>query len=96
MAVTTYMRHWADFDFVQLAILPMFLLSGTFFPISVYPPALQVVVQASPLYHSVTMVRQLMIGPVTAGIWVHVAVLVAMGLIGTVWTALRIEKLLLK
>ena len=37
MALTTWMRSWQDFEFVQLAILPMFLFSATFYPLSVYP-----------------------------------------------------------
>ena len=41
MAVTTFMRSWQDFDFVQLAILPMFLFSATFFPLSAYPAAVR-------------------------------------------------------
>lgn len=96
MATTTYMRSWADFDFVQLAILPMFLFSATFYPLATYPPALQWVVQATPLYHGVAMVRDLMLGQVDAGILVHVAYLVVMGAIGTAWTARRIESLLLR
>ena len=31
------MRSWQDFDLVQLALMPMFLFSTTFFPLSVYP-----------------------------------------------------------
>jgi lipooligosaccharide transport system permease protein len=96
MAATTYMRSWADFDFVQLAILPMFLFSATFFPLSTYPPALQGVVQATPLYHGVAMVRDLMLGQVGPDIWVHVAYLALLGMLGTVWTAVRIERLLLR
>ena len=38
---TTFMRSWVDFDYVNLAILPMFLFSATFFPLSTYPAALQ-------------------------------------------------------
>ena len=37
-------------DLVQLAIMPMFLFSGTFYPISAYPAGLQVVVECTPLY----------------------------------------------
>ena len=96
MATTTYMRTWADFDYVQLAILPMFLFSATFYPLSTYPEALQWVVQATPLYHGVAMVRDLMLGQVGAGIWVHVAYLTVMGMVGTAWTASRIERLLLR
>ena len=96
MATTTYMRTWADFDYVQLAILPMFLFSATFYPLSTYPPALQAVVQATPLYHGVAMVRDLMLGQVGSGMGVHVAYLTVMGAVGTAWTARRIETLLLR
>ncbi len=37
LGATTYMRSFVDFDLVNLAIIPMFLFSGTFFPISRYP-----------------------------------------------------------
>ena len=42
MALTTWMRTWQDFDFVQLAIMPMFLFSATFYPISTYSGAVAV------------------------------------------------------
>ena len=96
MATTTYMRTWADFDYVQLAILPMFLFSATFYPLGTYPAGLQWVVQATPLYHGVAMVRDLMLGDMGPGLWVHIAYLAIMGAIGTVWTARRIERLLLR
>ena len=41
MAATTYMRSWQDFEWIVLTTLPMFLLSATFYPLSTYPPALQ-------------------------------------------------------
>jgi lipooligosaccharide transport system permease protein len=96
MGCATYMRTWADFDYVQLAIMPMFLFSATFFPLETYPPALQWLVQATPLYHGVGMARELMLGSVTPTMAAHVAYLVAMGLVGTVWTARRVERLLLR
>ena len=95
MAATTFMRSWQDFDYVQLALLPMFLFSATFYPLSTYPDGLQWVVQATPLYHGVALVRDLMLGEVAAGMLVHVAYLGAMGVIGTVFAARRIERLLL-
>lgn len=96
MAVATYMRTWADFDLVQLAILPMFLFSATFFPLGAYPPALQWVVQATPLYHGVAMIREIMLGQIGPQIVVHVAYLLVLALVGTVWTAGRVERLLLR
>jgi lipooligosaccharide transport system permease protein len=82
MAMTTFMRKWADFDFLNLLIMPMFLFSGTFYPITVYPPALQIVVQVTPLYRGVHMLRALMVGPIDGMIGVDIAYLVIMGLIG--------------
>ena len=41
MAATSFMRTWQDFDLIQLVILPMFLFSGTFYPIETYPEALR-------------------------------------------------------
>jgi hypothetical protein len=36
MAVTTYMRSWADFEYVPAVQVPLFLFSATFFPLSQY------------------------------------------------------------
>ena len=53
IAAVTWMRSWQDFDILNLAILPMFLFSATFFPLSTYPDWLEVVIQLTPLYHGV-------------------------------------------
>jgi lipooligosaccharide transport system permease protein len=96
MATATYMRTWADFDYIQLAIMPMFLFSATFYPLATYPEPLQWAVRATPLYHGVAMVRELMLGEVTGAMAGHVAYLVVMGAVGTVWAAGRVERLLLR
>ena len=67
MAATTYMRSWKDFDFVILATLPMFLFSSTFYPLSVYPRALQIVVECTPLYQAVALLRGFALGDVRPG-----------------------------
>jgi lipooligosaccharide transport system permease protein len=95
MAATTFMRSWQDFDYVQLAILPMFLFSATFYPLSTYPESWGWVVELTPLYHGVELVRGLMLGEIGAGLLVHVAYLSVMGMVGTVFAARRIERLLL-
>ncbi|HET7280454.1 MAG TPA: ABC transporter permease [Dermatophilaceae bacterium] len=95
MFATTFMRSWVDFDYVTLAVQPMFLFSATFFPLSTYPTSLQWLVQATPLYHGVALERALMLGDVGAGVLWHVAYLVAMGLVGVLGTARRLEGLLL-
>ncbi|TDE14134.1 ABC transporter [Jiangella asiatica] len=96
MTVTTYMRSWQDFDYVQLALLPMFLFSATFYPLSTYDESIRWVVQITPLYHGVATIRDLMLGDVGWGILGHVLYLTVMGLVGLVLAARRIERLLLR
>ncbi len=95
MACTTFMRSWQDFDLVQLAVLPMFLFSTTFYPLSTYPPSLRWVVEVTPLYQAVTLVRDLCLGMVGWSLLGHVAYLVVMGLAGMLVAARRLERLLL-
>jgi lipooligosaccharide transport system permease protein len=95
MAATTFMRSWQDFDLVQLVQLPMFLFSATFYPVSTYPEALQVVVKLTPLYHGVTLERDLLLGSVGWGELVHVAYLLALGAAGIMIAGRRLERLLL-
>jgi lipooligosaccharide transport system permease protein len=94
--ITTFMRSWQDFDGVQLGLQPMFLFSATFFPITVYPPALQLVVELTPLYRGIDLIRALTTGAVGAGQLVDVAYLVLMGLAGVTIAALRLRRRLLK
>jgi lipooligosaccharide transport system permease protein len=96
MAATTFARGWQDFDLIQLVLQPLFLFSATFFPISTYPPALQVVVQLTPLYHGVDLIRDLSLGIVGPQILVHVAYLLVVGIIGLAIVSRRLDKLLLK
>ena len=96
MAAASYMRTWQDFDLITLAILPMFLFATTFFPLSVYPPPLQVVVQLLPLYHAVELMRGLTTGAVSWGLLIHVAYFAVMIAIGVLLATRRLGVLLLK
>jgi lipooligosaccharide transport system permease protein len=96
MAATSFMRTWQDFDLVQLVILPLFLFSATFYPLTTYPEPIRFLIELTPLYHGVDLVRGLTTGVLEPGMLVHVAYLVAMGLIGLVITSRRLERLLLK
>ena len=96
IAAVTWMRNWQDFEFVQLVMLPMFLFSATFYPISVYPQAIEWMVQALPLYHGIELVRSLTTGSVGAFQLVNVAYLLTMGLVGMFVASRRIDGLLLK
>ena len=94
-AGVTYMRSYADFDYVPSLMLPMFLFSATFYPVSSYGDWAWVV-QLSPLYHGVVVARGLSLGEWSLMYIPHLGVLVAMSLFGLTVTARRIDRLLLK
>jgi len=94
MAATTFMRSWQDFDLINLVVLPLFLFSGTFFPISAYPEPLQVVVRLTPLWQGTDRIRQLTTGTVDAGILWHVLYLSVMGVAGLAVVGRRLDRLL--
>ena len=96
IAAVTWMRSWKDFEFTTLVMLPLFLFSATFYPITVYPEALQWIVQALPLYHGVSLVRALTTGAVSAVQLLNVAYLLVLGLVGMAIASRRIDGLLLK
>jgi lipooligosaccharide transport system permease protein len=67
----------------RFGITPLFLFSGTFFPIEKLPPFLQPLAWITPLYHGVAAARSLALGQVDAvGLTVHVAALAAFALAG--------------
>jgi lipooligosaccharide transport system permease protein len=96
MAATSFMRTWQDFDLIQLVILPLFLFSGTFYPVTTYPEPIRILIELTPLYHGVDLIRGLTTGALGPGMLVHVAYLVGMGVIGLMITSRRLERLLLK
>jgi lipooligosaccharide transport system permease protein len=95
MAATSFMKTWQDFDLIQLVVLPMFLFSGTFYPITAYPEPLRIFVQLTPLYQGVDLIRSLTVGAISPILLVHVAYLTIMGVVGLAITSRRLDKLLL-
>jgi lipooligosaccharide transport system permease protein len=95
MAATTFMRSWQDFEFIMLATLPMFLFSTTFYPLGVYPRAVQVIVECTPLFQGITIMRALTLGGVGPGLLWSVLYLAVMGTAGLLIAGRRIAGLLL-
>ncbi|HYS31322.1 MAG TPA: ABC transporter permease [Streptosporangiaceae bacterium] len=96
MAATTYMRSWQHFEFVMLATVPMFLFSTTFYPLSVYPRPVQVIVECTPLYQGVVLLRGLTLGAVGPSLLWSAAYLAVLGAAGLALAGRRIGTLLLK
>ncbi|HYK26931.1 MAG TPA: ABC transporter permease [Streptosporangiaceae bacterium] len=96
MAATSYMKSWQHLEFVNLAMLPMFLFSTTFYPLSVYPRAIQVIVECTPLYQGIAVMRGLTLGIVSVSLLWHVLYLAVMGVAGLTIAGRRISRLLLR
>ncbi|WP_116044797.1 ABC transporter permease [Amycolatopsis palatopharyngis] len=96
MVCATFLRSPSQFDYIQLAIMPMFLFSTTFYPLTVYPEPLQIVVQCIPLYHGVELMRGLSVGVLDVSMVGHVAYLLVLVAVGVYATSRRLAGLLLK
>jgi lipooligosaccharide transport system permease protein len=95
MALTTFMKSWQDFDYVQLAVVPMFLFSATFFPVTAFHGPLRWVVEVTPLYRGVALVRELTTGAVTLDSLWSIAYLAVLGTAGLAVASRRFDRLLL-
>lgn len=96
LAAATWMKSWQDFDLVTLVTMPLFLFSGTFYPIDVYPPFLQTVAMISPLYHGTELLRGFTLGLVDWSMLGHALFLLVMGLAGASIAARRLDGMLRK
>ena len=94
LSACTYMRSWQDFDLVTLVTMPLFLFSATFYPLDVYPAAVQQFARLSPLYHGTELLRGLSLGVFDWSMLGHIAFLVVMGLVGAVIANRRLDGLL--
>jgi lipooligosaccharide transport system permease protein len=71
----------------RFVIMPMFIFSGTFFPITQLPEVLQLVAFVTPLWHAVALSRGIALETLEpAWALVHVTYLAAMVVIGLLWS----------
>jgi lipooligosaccharide transport system permease protein len=96
LAASTFMRSWQDFDLVTLVTLPLFLFSGTFYPIDLYPPLVQQIARFSPLYHGTELLRGFSLGVLDWSMIGHATFLLVMALIGAIVANRRFDGLLRK
>lgn len=97
MALSTFMRSWQDFDLFGTVQVALFLFSATFTPLSVFHQAwLRVVIQCSPLYQAVALVRGITLGRLQISMFGHLAYLLVMAAIGLSVASRRMSRHLLK
>jgi lipooligosaccharide transport system permease protein len=83
----------------RFGITPLFLFSGTFFPISNLPQFLQPIAWLSPLWHGVELSRALALGTIGADpvrAVAHVTILSAIVVAGTWWAFRTVEARLVR
>jgi lipooligosaccharide transport system permease protein len=96
MSVTSYMKTFHHLNWVTFLLLPMFLFSGTFFPITIYPEWLQAIIMALPLWQAIAMMRGLMLGVLDGALLFHIGYFVVLAAVGLLLTTRRLEALFLR
>jgi lipooligosaccharide transport system permease protein len=96
MAITSYLKTFHQMNWINFFMLPMFLFSGTFYPLSIYPQWIQTVIQAMPLWHAIQLERAFMLGNLDVGLIGHVVYFVVMIVVGLIFTTRRLTALFMK
>jgi lipooligosaccharide transport system permease protein len=83
----------------RFGITPLFLFSGTFFPVEQLPLFLQPIAWVTPLYHGVALTRSLSLGTAPAdpaATVIHLAVLLLFAVGGTIASLMTFQRTLVK
>ncbi len=89
-AFSAFIKSESAFALIfRVAMIPMFLFSGAFFPVANLPAALEWLARLTPLWHGVDLSRTLVLGTTDGSLaLVHVAYLVVFTAVGW-WLAVR-------
>lgn len=96
MAITSYLTTFQEMDWINFLMLPMFLFSATFYPLSVYPPWIQTLIQCFPLWHGVELMRGLTLAVPDWSLLGHVAYFAVMIVVGLTFTTRRLTRLFMR
>jgi lipooligosaccharide transport system permease protein len=82
IVMTAFAKGYDFFNYYfVLAVTPMMLVSGVFYPVDTLPPAMQTAVQLLPLPHAIELVRPLVTGSPLSQVPLHLAVLLGYALV---------------
>ena len=96
MAITSYMTSHHQMNFFEIFLLPMFLFSGAFYPLTVFPGWAQAIIKALPLGQGIELVTKAMSGNFGIGLFVNVAYFLVMICIGLFFTTKRLNALFMR
>jgi lipooligosaccharide transport system permease protein len=85
----------ADFQYLQLVMLPMYLFATAFYPLLTYPAQVRPLVEILPLYQSIQLVREPALGVLSWSALVPVAYLLAFGALAMRIATRRMTRLML-
>jgi lipooligosaccharide transport system permease protein len=93
--ISAVMKSIDNFSYVTSTVItPLFLVAGTFFPISGLPQWARILANLNPLYHCVQLVRDAVFGLVWLDLW-HLGFMIVFGLVAWRLAILRMEKRLI-
>ena len=96
MAITSYFKTYQQMGMINIVLLPMFLFSGSLYPISVYPDWLEFLIQLFPSWHGIELVRDLWFGYWDAGTLMHLGYFCVMIVSGLYFTTRRLRNLFMR
>jgi lipooligosaccharide transport system permease protein len=96
MAITSYMKSHHQMNFFEIFLLPMFLFSGAFYPLTVFPGWAQAIIKALPLGQGIELVTKAMAGNFGIGLLVNVTYFIVMICAGLFFTTKRLNALFMK
>ena len=96
MAITSYFKSYQQMGLINISLLPIFLFSGSFYSLSVFPDWAQIVIKTLPLWHAIEMIRNLSLGIINFSLLGHVAYFLVMSGTGLFITTNRLNALFSK
>jgi lipooligosaccharide transport system permease protein len=96
MAITSYFKSYQQMGLINISLLPIFLFSGSFYPLSVFPDWAQIIIKSLPLWHAIEMIRNLSLGIVNLSLLGHVAYFLVMIIAGLFFTTRRLNALFMR
>ena len=96
LAITSYLKSFQQMDWVQFALLPMLLFSGSFYSLDVYPTPIRILLEALPLHQGVALIRGLTLGQLDYALLGHLAYFTVMAVGGVIFATKRIEAMFLR
>jgi lipooligosaccharide transport system permease protein len=96
MAITSYFKSYQQMGLINISLLPIFLFSGSFYPLSVFPDWAQIIIKTLPLWHAIELIRNLSLGIIDFSLLGHIAYFLVMIVVGLFFTTRRLNALFMR